>query len=136
MKQEAASLQDRFKTNAQKIKAVCSNYFGKYETDLAELKIKISNLMDKYQDWQKVLIEPATVNDARLFSVESRLEEEEEMRIREYEYMRDLLKKLFYSLEQMNMQQIDQKGMANTNHLNLQSEMSTTKADRLPNLLN
>ena len=33
------------------------------------------------------------------------------MRIREYEYLRDLMKKLLYSLEQVNMQQIDQKGL-------------------------
>ena len=43
------------------------------------------------------------MNDARLYSVETRLNEEEEMRIREYEYVRDLLKKLLYSLEQVNM---------------------------------
>ena len=99
LKSEAASLQDRFQVNTKKIKNVCSNYFGKYELDLEELKIKINNLMDKYKDWQRVLIEPATMNDARLYSVETRLTEEEEMRIREYEYMRDLFKKLLYSLE-------------------------------------
>ena len=43
--------------------------------------------------------------------METRLNEEEEMRIREYEYMRDLMKKLLYSLEQVNMQQIDKKGL-------------------------
>ena len=63
--------------------------------------------MDKYQDWSKVLIEPASLNDARLFSLESRMHEEEEIRIREYEFMRDLMKKLIYSLEQSNIEQID-----------------------------
>lgn len=53
------------------------------------------------------------MNEARLFSVETRINEEEEMRIREYEYVRDLLKKLCYSLEQVNMQQIDTKGFSN-----------------------
>ena len=90
---------------------MCSNYFSKYELDLDELKIRITNLQDKYKDWQRILIEPATINDARLFSVETRLNEEEEMRIREYEYMRDLMKKLLYSLEQVNMQNIDKKGL-------------------------
>ena len=55
--------------------------------------------MDKYQDWSKVLIEPASLNDARLFSLESRMHEEEEIRVREYEFMRALVKKLIYSLE-------------------------------------
>jgi len=39
------------------------------------------------------------MNDARIYSIESRLHEEEEVRIREYEYLRDLIKKLIYSLE-------------------------------------
>lgn len=112
LKSEAKSLQERFLSNTKKIKSVCSNYFGKYEIDLEELKIKINTLQDKYKDWQRILIEPATMNDARLYSVETRLNEEEEMRIREYEYVRDLLKKLLYSLEQVNMHTIDTKGLA------------------------
>ena len=66
---------------------------------MEELKIKINSLQDKYKDWQRILIEPATMNDVRLYSVETRLNEEEEMRILEYEIVRDLLKKLLYSLE-------------------------------------
>ena len=81
------------------IKSVCSNYFGRYEADLEELKLRMNNLQNKYNDWSRVLIEPMTVNDARLFSVESRITEEEEMRIKEYEYIRDMFKKLIYSLE-------------------------------------
>lgn len=63
--------------------------------------------MDKYNDWSKVLIEPTSLNDARLFSLESRVHEEEEIRIKEYEFLRDLMKKLIYSFEQSNIQQID-----------------------------
>ena len=69
--------------------------------------MKAQSVMDKYQDWSKVLIEPASLNDARLFSLESRMHEEEEIRIREYEFVRDLMKKLIYSLEQSNIEQID-----------------------------
>ena len=93
------------------IKNVCSNFFGRYETDLDELKIRMTNLQNKYNDWTRVLIEPATINDARLFSLESRVTEEEEMRIKEYEYVRDMFKKLIYSLEQVNMQAIDKIGI-------------------------
>ena len=123
LKKEAATLQERFLSNTKKIKQVCSNYFGKYEIDLEELKIKIDNLQNKYKDWQRILIEPSTLNEARLYSVETRLTEEEEMRIREYEYVRDLLKKLLYSLEQVNMQSIDSQGLATTS-LVLHSEPS------------
>ena len=63
--------------------------------------------MDKYTDWSKVLIEPASLNDARLFSLESRMHEEEEIRIKEYEFVRDLLKKLIYSLEKTSVASLD-----------------------------
>ena len=44
LKKEAKSLQERFTVNTKKIKQVCSNFFGKYEVDLEEVKIKINNL--------------------------------------------------------------------------------------------
>ena len=63
--------------------------------------------MEKYQDWSRILIEPASMNDARLFSLESRMHEEEEIRIKEYEFLRDLLKKLIYSLEKNSVGPLD-----------------------------
>ena len=71
-----------------------------------------------------MLIEPATLNEGRLFSVESRLTEEEEMRIKEYEYLREMFKKLLYSLEQMNMVNIEEKGL-------LKDKLSKTGQDFL-----
>ena len=59
--------------------------------------------MDKYQDWSKVLIEPTSLNEARLFSLESRIHEEEEIRNKGYDFLKDLSKKLIYTLEQTNM---------------------------------
>ena len=75
--------------------------------ELEAVQMKAENVMEKYQDWSKVLIEPASLNDARLFSIEARVHEEEEIRIKEYEFIRDLLKKLIYSLEKTNISSID-----------------------------
>ena len=69
----------------------------------------MNSIQKKYDDWSRVLLEPMSVNDARLFAVESRVTEEEEMRVKEYEYMRDLMKKLIYALEQINMVNIENK---------------------------
>ena len=55
------------------------------------------------------MIEPQSLNDARLFSVEARVREEEEIRVYEHEFLRDLLKKLVYSLEQQSMLDYDAK---------------------------
>jgi hypothetical protein len=90
---------DKFIISIKHIKEVCSKYFQKYETDLEEQKIRMDSIMKKYEDWSRILIEPMTLNDARLFSVETRVTEEEEIRVKEYEYLRDLMKKLIYALE-------------------------------------
>jgi len=56
--------------------------------------------MGKYENWSKVLIEPVSLNDARLYSLETRIHYEEDVRVKEYEYLKDFLKKLVFSLEQ------------------------------------
>ena len=89
------------------IKLVCCKYFEKYDIELETVKIKAKNVMEKYQDWSRVLIEPASMNDARLYSLESRIHEEEEMRLKEFDFLKDLTKKLIYSLEQQSVNQVD-----------------------------
>ena len=83
----------------------------------------MNSIQKKYDDWSRVLLEPMSVNDARLFAVESRVTEEEEMRVKEYEYMRDLMKKLIYALEQINM-------------VNIENKQSFKDEQLLPNLIN
>ena len=55
--------------------------------------------MKKYENWSKVLIEPSSMNDARLFVLESRIHAEEDIRIKEYDYMKDIIRKIVYTLE-------------------------------------
>lgn len=57
----------------KQIKQVCSKYFENYECDLEEMRLRTATLENKYLDWSKVLIEPATMNDARVFSLETRM---------------------------------------------------------------
>jgi hypothetical protein len=78
------------------------------------MRLRTATLENKYLDWSKVLIEPATLNDARVFSLETRMQSEEEVRIKEFDFMKDLMKKLIYSLEQLSLQHLDQK---HTDHL-------------------
>lgn len=70
-------------TSLKQIKQVCSNYFQHYELDLEELRLRTGTLENKYKDWSKVLIEPQTMNDARVFALEARMEGEEEARVKE-----------------------------------------------------
>ena len=93
----------------KQIKEVCSKYFENYECDLEEMRLRTAELENKYLDWSKVLIEPATLNDARVFGLESRMQAEEEVRIKEFDFMKELMRKLIYSLEQLSLQHLDQK---------------------------
>jgi hypothetical protein len=86
-----------------KVKDVCTKYFTINDKDMDELKINMKIMNQKYLDWSKILIEPQSLNDARLYALETRMHEEEDIRIKEYEYLRDLMKKLIYSLEQKNV---------------------------------
>jgi hypothetical protein len=90
-----------------KIKDVIAKYFEKYDVDLEECKINMRVLNQKYADWSRVLIEPTSFNEARLYALETRLHEEEEIRLKEQEYVRDLMKKLIFSLEQTNLQNLE-----------------------------
>jgi hypothetical protein len=72
------------------------------------MKIKTTTVMDKYQDWSKILIEPTSLNDARLYSLEARIHEEEEIRIKDYDFIKDAIKKLVYSIEQQSINHIDE----------------------------
>jgi len=56
--------------------------------------------MKKYENWSKVLIEPSSMNDARLFMLESRINAEEDIRVKEYDYMKDIIRKIVYTLEE------------------------------------
>jgi hypothetical protein len=109
MQKDSSNTNEKFLVSVKHIKEVCSRYFQKYEIDLEEQKIRMDLIQKKYDDWSRVLLEPMTVNDARLFSIESRLTEEEEMRVKEYEYIREVMKKLIYALEQLNMVNIENK---------------------------
>lgn len=99
MNQKRIEIQIKYEKKFNKIKDVITKYFERYDADLEELKINMKVLNQKYADWSKILIEPSSLNEARLYALETRLHEEEDIRIKEYEYVRDLMKKLIFSLE-------------------------------------
>lgn len=109
LKTNGKEMTEKFLKSIKNIKEVCSKYFERYECDLEEQKIRMDTIQKKYDDWSRVLLEPMSVNDARLFAVETRVTEEEEIRVKEYEYLKDIMKKLLYALEQLNMVNIDSK---------------------------
>ena len=57
------------------------------------------------------MIEPSSLNDARLFSLETRIHEEEDIRIKEFEKMRDIIRKLVYTIQEneQTIKMVDEK---------------------------
>lgn len=100
---------DTITKSLKNIKEVCTQFFHNYEEGLEEVKIRTHLLENRYNDWSKLLIEPTTINEARLFALETRVHEEEDMRIKEYDFLRDLMRKLLYSLEQSTFESLDTK---------------------------
>lgn len=82
------------------IKMVCCKYFEKYDKQLEGVLDQSQEVMKKYENWSKVLIEPSSMNDARLFALETRLHTEEDTRVREYDYLKDILRKVVFTLEE------------------------------------
>ena len=63
---------------------------------------------EKQKEWRKVLLEPASLNDARLHVAECRVKEEEERRTKEVGWMVDIMRKLLYALDQQSLEQSTQ----------------------------
>ncbi len=81
--QKRIEVNTKYAQKFTKIKDVIAKYFERYDIDLEECKINMRVLNQKYADWSKVLIEPTSLNEARLYALETRIHEEEEIRIKE-----------------------------------------------------
>lgn len=77
---ERVQLIDKIEKQQKEIKVVCCNYFEKYDQELTVVKKGLYANADKYGEWKTKLIEPSSFNDARLFALETRVNEEEEVR--------------------------------------------------------
>jgi len=82
---------------------VCAQYFSKYEKHLLHQAELVKALEERQQDWVNKLIKPSEVNQARLFSLDTRIKEGELIRLKDLQFMRDTFKKLIYAIEQNNL---------------------------------
>jgi len=81
-----------------------------YDKRLEGVLDQSKEVMQKYENWSKVLIEPSSLNEARLYVLESRIHAEEDVRVREFDYLRDVLRKLLYTFdEDVDAEEADHK---------------------------
>ena len=78
---------------------MCAQYFSKYEKHLLHKAEMVKALEQRQENWVNTLIKPQEVNQARLFSVDTRIKEGELTRLKDLQFMRDTFKKLIYAME-------------------------------------
>ena len=61
---------------------------------------QVKELEEKQEEWIERLIKPQELNQARLFSIDSRIKEGEQQRAKDQQFQRDVLKKFIYAVEQ------------------------------------
>ena len=76
-------LQDKYNDKLSKIKDVCAQYFSKYEKHLLHQAEMVKALENRQEGWVNSLIKPQEVNQARLFSVDTRIKEGELSRLKD-----------------------------------------------------
>ena len=99
------TLQEKYNEKLSKIKDVCAKYFSKYEKHLMNQQELMKDLEKRQDKWVNTLIKPQDINQARLFSIDSRIKEGELTRLKDQQFLRDTFKKLIYAIEQMQITQ-------------------------------
>lgn len=60
----------------------------------------IKNLEKRQEDWVTTLVKPQELNQARLFSIDTRIKESEASRTEDNQFHKDVMKKLIFAIEQ------------------------------------
>lgn len=89
----------KYDSKIKKIKDVCAQYFSKYEKHLINHQTIVKDLERQQQLWVDMLIKPQELNQARLFTIESRIKENEQTKMNEVEFLKETVKKLIYAIE-------------------------------------
>jgi hypothetical protein len=92
-------LQEKYDEKLDKIKDVCAQYFSKYEKHLMNQQEIVKGLEKRQEDWINTLIKPQELNQARLFSIDTRIKEADMLRAEDNKFYKDTLKKLIFALE-------------------------------------
>ena len=64
---------EQYEGKLKKIKDVCAQYFSKYEKHLINHQTIVKDLEKQQDQWVKMLIKPQELNQARLYTIETRI---------------------------------------------------------------
>jgi hypothetical protein len=60
----------------------------------------VKDLERQQEQWVQMLIKPQELNQARLYAIETRIQENEQSKMREVDFLKETIKKLIYAIEQ------------------------------------
>lgn len=107
----------------KKIKDVCAQYFSKYEKHLINHQTIVKDLQSQQEQWVEMLIKPQQLNQARLFTIETRIQENEQNKMQEVDFMKETIKKLIYAIEQQQVSAV-KKPPAENNYVSQEPTIS------------
>ena len=78
--------------------------YNENRVELAEsdkkLGVELKKLRTEFDKWVATVMEPAHISEARIFTVEARVKEEEAARLDQLHFIKDVMRKMLFSLEQ------------------------------------
>ena len=74
-----------------KIKDICTKYFEKNDDSMKIMQEKVKIVDTTFNEFLNNVVKPQQFSEARLFTVETRLKEEEDLRILEVSHVKDVI---------------------------------------------
>ena len=130
------NIYEKYDEKLKKIKDVCAQYFSKYEKHLINHQTIVKDLERQQDQWVKMLIKPQELNQARLYAVETRIQENEQSKMREIDFIKETLKKLIYAMEQSSISSVKNQGVHKDSSVKkMDSNVNLGGSQQFPNLI-
>ena len=94
------TLNETSKSRTNKIKDIWIDYFSKHEDNVKEIQGKVSGVTQAFDEWKIYVMNPQTINEARIHSLDIKCDEIEKAVNSNLHILFGIVKKLLFSLQQ------------------------------------
>eukprot|EP01022_Parablepharisma_sp_SALTPOND_P033014 TRINITY_DN88047_c0_g1_i1.p1 TRINITY_DN88047_c0_g1~~TRINITY_DN88047_c0_g1_i1.p1 ORF type:complete len:710 (+),score=109.84 TRINITY_DN88047_c0_g1_i1:600-2729(+) len=100
---------ENIKTDSKETKTEVYKKLDENDKEIKSLLQKMDSVTNSLEEWALKVIKPAQSNEVKIFTLESRLREEEDQRMAESGKNKNYLKKIIYALEQYGLGLVDKE---------------------------
>ena len=93
------TIENLFKKKVRAIKEKSALFFAKLEMKLQENNKEVVAISGMFREWQETIQGPTQKYDAKIFTLQSIMEQQEMERETEFGLVKELMKKMVYALE-------------------------------------